>query len=73
MYLEVPLSKHPLSVTDLYQVLETSNVPHGTINIVTGERDEVAKTLAEHDNIDAIWFAGSAEGAAAVQKKARGT
>ncbi|HEX4858498.1 MAG TPA: aldehyde dehydrogenase family protein, partial [Usitatibacteraceae bacterium] len=32
----VPSPKHPLSVTDLYQVLETSDVPHGTVNIVTG-------------------------------------
>ena len=62
-----PSPAHPLSVTDLYQVLETSDVPHGTINIVTGDRDELAKTLAEHDDVDAIWFAGSHEGQAAVQ------
>ncbi len=63
-----PSPKHPLSVTDLYQVLETSDVPHGTINIVTGDRDELAKTLAEHDDVDAIWYAGSIEGQTAVQK-----
>jgi aldehyde dehydrogenase (NAD+) len=68
----VPSPKHPLSITDLYQVLETSDVPHGTINIVTGEREELAKTLAEHDDIDAIWYAGSADGAAAVQKQSAG-
>ncbi|MBL0122386.1 MAG: aldehyde dehydrogenase family protein [Betaproteobacteria bacterium] len=64
----VPSPKHPLSATDLYQVLETSDVPHGTINIVTGDRDELAKTLSEHDDVDAIWYAGAAEGQAAVQK-----
>jgi aldehyde dehydrogenase (NAD+) len=63
-----PSPEHPLSVTDLYQVLETSDVPHGTINIVTGDRDELAKTLAEHDDVDAIWFAGSRDGQTAVQK-----
>jgi aldehyde dehydrogenase (NAD+) len=63
-----PSPAHPLSVTDLYQVLETSDVPHGTINIVTGDRDELAKTLAEHDDIDAMWFAGSHDSQAAVQK-----
>jgi aldehyde dehydrogenase (NAD+) len=63
-----PSPAHPLSVTDLYQVLETSDVPHGTINIVTGERNELAKTLAEHDDVDAMWFAGSHEGQTAVQK-----
>ncbi len=64
-----PSPKHPLSVTDLYQVLETSDVPHGTINIVTGDRDELAKTLAEHDDVDAIWYAGSIDGQTAVQKQ----
>jgi aldehyde dehydrogenase (NAD+) len=63
-----PSPAHPLSVTDLYQVLETSDVPHGTINIVTGDRDELAKTLAEHDDVDAIWFAGSIDAQTAVQK-----
>ncbi len=60
--------KHPLSVTDIYQVLETSDVPHGTVNIVTGERDELAKTLAEHEDVDAIWYAGAKEGHTMVQK-----
>jgi aldehyde dehydrogenase (NAD+) len=68
----VPSPAHPLSVTDMYQVLETSDVPHGTINIVTGNRDELAKTLAEHDDVDSIWYAGSAEGAASVQKASAG-
>jgi aldehyde dehydrogenase (NAD+) len=63
-----PSPAHPLSVTDLYQVLETSDVPHGTINIVTGDRTELAKTLSEHDDVDAMWFAGSHEGQTAVQK-----
>ena len=62
-----PSPAHPLSVTDFYQVLETSDVPHGTINIVTGDRTELAKTLSEHDDVDAIWFAGSHEGQTAVQ------
>ena len=62
-----PSPAYPLSVTDFYQVLETSDVPHGTINIVTGDRAELAKTLSEHDDVDAIWFAGSREGQTAVQ------
>jgi aldehyde dehydrogenase (NAD+) len=64
----VPSPKHPLSATDLYQVFETSDVPHGTINIVTGNRDELAKTLAEHEDIDAIWYAGHEDGQRAVQQ-----
>ena len=68
----VPSPKHPLSATDLYQVIETSDVPHGTFNIVTGDRDELAKTLSEHDDVDAVWYAGGAEGQTAVQKASAG-
>ena len=72
----VPSPKHPLTATDLYQVLETSDVPHGTFNIVTGDRDELAKTLSEHDDVDSVWYfdnsAGSSEGQTAVQKASAG-
>jgi aldehyde dehydrogenase (NAD+) len=63
----VPSERYPLSATDLYQVLETSDVPAGVVNIVTGERDALARVLAEHDDVDAVWYAGSAEGAAMVE------
>ncbi len=76
----VPSPKQPLSATDLYQVLETSDLPHGTFNIVTGDRagveNEVAKTLSEHDDVDFVWYfdnsAGSSEGQTAVQKASAG-
>jgi aldehyde dehydrogenase (NAD+) len=56
----VPSEVAPLSVTDLYQVIETSDVPSGVINIVTGPSAALAKTLAEHDGVDALWVAGDA-------------
>ena len=58
----VPSEQHPLVVTDFYQVLETSDVPAGVVNIVTGRRDDLAKVLADHDDVDAVWYFGSAEG-----------
>jgi aldehyde dehydrogenase (NAD+) len=64
----VPSSQSPLSLTDLYQVIETSDVPSGVINIVTGDSVSLAKTLAEHDGVDGLWFAGSAEASAMVEK-----
>ena len=67
-----PSPLHPLAATDLYQVLETSDVPDGVINIVTGERDVLAKTLAEHDEIACHWYVGSAEGIAAVERGSAG-
>ena len=67
-----PSAAHPLAATDFYSVLDTSDVPAGVVNIVTGEADALAKTLAEHDGVDAIWHAGSAEGAKAVEAASAG-
>jgi len=56
----VPSQMHPLAATDFYQVLETSDMPGGVINIVTGARDPLALVLAEHDGVDAVWYFGGA-------------
>ena len=55
----IPSERAPLAATDFYQVLETSDLPGGVINIVTGAKDSLAKTLAEHDDVDALWYFGS--------------
>ena len=68
----VPSASHPLSATDFYSVLDTSDVPAGVVNIVTGEANVLAKTLAEHDDVDALWYAGDAEGAAQVEALSAG-
>ena len=57
----VPSERHPLAATDFYQVLETSDVPAGVVNIVTGAVKDLTKTLAEHDDVDALWVFGAAE------------
>jgi aldehyde dehydrogenase (NAD+) len=50
----------PLAATDFYQVLETSDVPGGVVNILTGSHAELAKPLSSHLNLDAVWsFSGS--------------
>ncbi len=68
----VPSARHPLLATNLYQVLDTSDVPAGVVNIVTGERDALARTVAEHDEVAALWYAGSKEGSAMVEKASVG-
>ncbi len=68
----VPSETSPLSVTDLYQVIETSDVPAGVINIVTGPSASLARTMAEHDGIDAMWCAGDAATSAMVEKASAG-
>jgi len=62
----VPSVTHPLSATDFYSVLETSDLPAGVVNIVTGEVNVLSRTLAEHDGVDAVWYVGDVEGAAQV-------
>jgi aldehyde dehydrogenase (NAD+) len=63
----IPSELYPLSATDLYQVLETSDVPAGVINIVTGKRDTLTKVLAEHDDVDSVWYFGTADGSKMVE------
>lgn len=58
----VPSEQHPFSATDFYQILETSDVPGGVINIVTGHKEELAKELAKHYDVDGIWYFGSKDG-----------
>ena len=64
----VPSEPHPLAATDFYTVLETSDVPAGVVNIVTGSAMELGKTLASHNDVDAIWAFGSAELSTMVEK-----
>jgi aldehyde dehydrogenase (NAD+) len=68
----VPSEPHPLAATDLYQVLDTSDIPGGVVNIVTGGRDALAKTLAEHLDVDGIWFVGEQAGRTLVEKASAG-
>ena len=63
----VPSERYPLIQGDLYQLLDTSDVPGGVVNLVAGRPAELAKTLAEHDGIDAIWCFRSDDEAALVR------
>ena len=66
----IPSELYPLAATDFYQVLETSDLPDGVVNIVTGARNALTKTLAEHDEVDGIWYFGPKDGATAVERAA---
>src|SRR5690606_17934554 len=52
----VPSERAPLAATDMYQVFDTSDLPGGAVNIVTGLRAELAPVLAAHDDVDGIWY-----------------
>jgi aldehyde dehydrogenase (NAD+) len=68
----VPSESHPLAATDFYQVLETSDVPAGVVNIVTGRRDGLVTILAAHDDVDALWVFGSKEASATAERLSTG-
>jgi aldehyde dehydrogenase (NAD+) len=66
----IPSESHPLSALDMYQVFDTSDLPGGVVNIVCGDRDALARVLAEHYNVDALWYRGSSAGSKAVETAA---
>ncbi|OCP15418.1 MULTISPECIES: aldehyde dehydrogenase family protein [unclassified Ensifer] len=68
----VPSEQHPLAATDFYSILETSDVPAGVVNIVTGSAMELAKALASHNDVDALWAFGTQELSTVVEKLSAG-
>ena len=45
---------HPRAAIELAEVLATSDVPGGVVNVLTGLRDELAPHLASHLDVDAL-------------------
>ncbi len=68
----VPSERHPLAATDFYQVLDTSDVPGGVVNIITGSKAALGLELARHDAVDAVWYFGDAAACTAVERASAG-
>lgn len=68
----IPSRSFPLSATDCYQLFDTSDVPGGVINIVTGTAAELLAPLAGHDDVDAIWVHGTREEVAEAERLSAG-
>jgi aldehyde dehydrogenase (NAD+) len=68
----IPSEPAPLAAAELYTVLEASDVPNGVVNIVTGAKDLLANVLAEHDDVDALWYFGNAAAGADVERASAG-
>jgi aldehyde dehydrogenase (NAD+) len=68
----IPSERHPLAATDFYQVCDTSDLPSGALNIVTGLRSELVRTLAAHDDVDHVWYFGPSEGVREVEHESAG-
>jgi aldehyde dehydrogenase (NAD+) len=69
----VPSQQYVLLATDFYQVLDTSDLPGGTVNIVTGDQQVLAAELAKHYDIEGLWYWGTAEGSKLVETEAAAT
>jgi aldehyde dehydrogenase (NAD+) len=68
----VPSETYPLITGDLYQLFDTSDLPGGVVNVVTGYSSQLLKTLAEHDDVDAVWCFGDEANAAAAKSFSTG-
>jgi len=66
----VPSQQYALLATDFYQVLDTSDLPGGTVNIVTGEQQLLAAELAKHYDIEGLWYWGTLDGSKLVETEA---
>ncbi|KAG9394583.1 Aldehyde dehydrogenase family [Carpediemonas membranifera] len=59
----VPSEAHPLSATDMFQTFDTTSVPAGVINVVTGGQAQASRVIAAHEDLTMIWHFGDAESA----------
>jgi aldehyde dehydrogenase (NAD+) len=52
----VPGETAPLLATDFYQIADTSDLPPGSLSIITGRRAELVPHIAAHDDIEGVWY-----------------
>ena len=50
---------HPLAAIELAEAIATSDVPGGVVNILTGQREELAPILAGHMDVNALDLTGA--------------
>ena len=63
---------YPLAATDFYQVLETSDLPAGVVNILTGPHADLAAPLGGHMDVDAVWSHSGADISALIEHESAG-
>ena len=59
----VASEKSPLPALSLGEVLATSDLPGGVVNVLSGRTAEIAAPLAAHQDVNAIDLAGADDGA----------
>jgi len=57
----VASQKRPLAAVTLAEVLATSDVPGGVVNVLTGRKDELSGVLAAHMDVNAVDLSGAGD------------
>jgi len=65
--------QRPLPAVTLGEVLATSDVPGGVVNVLTGDSAELGPWLAEHADVDGIDLAGAGRRAVEFERSAADT
>jgi aldehyde dehydrogenase (NAD+) len=60
---------YPLEALDMMQILETSDVPAGVVNLLSGSHAELAKPLASHMDVDGVWSFSSSETSGEIERE----
>ena len=68
----VPSAPFPLAATDFYQILDTSDLPGGVVNLITGAHEDLAPVLAAHLDVDAVWSFSSTDLSAVIEGESAG-
>jgi acyl-CoA reductase-like NAD-dependent aldehyde dehydrogenase len=64
-------SEHrPLAAVTLAEVLATSDVPGGVVNVITGRKRELSPVLAGHMDVNALDLAGATDDVAELERLA---
>ncbi|CAN7995500.1 unnamed protein product, partial [Ixodes hexagonus] len=53
--------RFPLSALQMCEVFATSDVPAGVVNVLSGYQDPMVRTLAEHHDVDSVWYHGDSD------------
>ena len=65
----LPSERAPTVAVEFCTVLDSSDMPAGVVNVITGDREALALVLAGHLDVDGLWYCGSDAGAAVVERE----
>ena len=55
----IPSESKPLTAISFAEVLNSSDVPGGVVNIITGKKEEILPHINKHMDVNAILYCGS--------------